>query len=519
MFHNIFQKERKNIIYNPVIKGTIILIITGLLTRLIGFYNRIFLSDLIGATELGIYQLIFPIYLLVFSITICGNELALTKLVSEFYTNQNRQIIKQFFHVCFIISLISGLFFSILLYYNAAFISNYILKVPECKKCLQILSFGIPCMAMKGSIHGFFLGKKISSVHGISDLIEQIMKVLSLYILSSYVICKTNYSASFAVIGIVISEYISFFYSIICYTKEVRHEKALSKYSISYKKIFNIFIKNAIPMTTNKFALTLVQSIEAIIIPASLLRFYHNATTSLSIYGVLTGISFPFIMFPATITNALSTMIMPAVSSAYSEKNNTYLRKLVENSIHFCFVIGLFASVAFFIFGKDIGLYVFDNRESGIYLFQLSFLCPLIYLSTTMASILNGLGLATQNLMQTLVATGIRILFILFAIPKIGVAGYILGLFASYLFLTYACSYRLSKKISYHISILHSIFYPVILSIIEGSVYYFIYKKSITLSHNNIANIVILLIIILLYCITTIGSMLLSTYKNLRQHH
>ncbi len=519
MLYHDFPKKRKIITQNPVIKGTLILIITGVITRIIGFYNRIFLSDLIGATELGIYQLIFPIYLLIFSVTICGNELALTKLVSEFYNHKNKQIIRQFFHVCFIISLGSGLFFSFALYYNAYWISRYILKVPECFKCLQILSFGIPGMAMKGSIHGYFLGKKNSWVHGMSDLIEQMMKVLSLYILSSYIICKTNYSASFAVIGIVISEYVSFIYSLICYWKEVRKEKMLSKYAMGYGKIFKIFAKNAIPMTTNKFALTLVQSIEAIIIPITLHRFYQDSSTSLSIYGVLTGISFPFIMFPATITNALSTMLMPAVSSAYSEKNNAYLRKLLEKSIHFCLVIGLFASVSFFIFGKDIGLYVFHNRESGIYLFQLSFLCPFIYLSTTMASILNGLGLATQNLMQTLVATGIRICFILFSIPKIGVAGYILGLFVSYLFLTYACSYRLSKKVCFEISVSHSIFYPLILSILEGSAYYFIYKKSITLSPDNHGNVIILFIIILFYCGTTMGPMLISTYKSLRQYN
>ena len=60
--------------HNLVIKGTLILTITGLVTRVIGFYNRIFLSHLIGAKELGIYQLIFPIYLVAFSFPHVVNE-------------------------------------------------------------------------------------------------------------------------------------------------------------------------------------------------------------------------------------------------------------------------------------------------------------------------------------------------------------------------------------------------------------------------------------------------------------
>lgn len=47
-----------------IIKGTLILTITGILTKCLGFYNRIFLTRLIGVKELGTYQLIFPLYIL-----------------------------------------------------------------------------------------------------------------------------------------------------------------------------------------------------------------------------------------------------------------------------------------------------------------------------------------------------------------------------------------------------------------------------------------------------------------------
>ena len=88
----------KNLITkNLVIKGTLILTITGFATRMIGFYNRIFLADLIGAKELGIYQLIFPLYMVAFSLTTFGNELALTKLVSEYKGRGDMASAKAFF--------------------------------------------------------------------------------------------------------------------------------------------------------------------------------------------------------------------------------------------------------------------------------------------------------------------------------------------------------------------------------------------------------------------------------------
>ena len=59
-------------ISNPLIAGTLLLTVTGLSNRVIGFFYRIFLSRIIGAEGLGIYQLIFPIYMLCFSLCCHG---------------------------------------------------------------------------------------------------------------------------------------------------------------------------------------------------------------------------------------------------------------------------------------------------------------------------------------------------------------------------------------------------------------------------------------------------------------
>ena len=67
---------------HPVIEGTIILTLAGFLSRMIGFYNRIFLSRTIGAKELGIYQIIFPVYLFCYAICCQGYQVGLSQLVA-----------------------------------------------------------------------------------------------------------------------------------------------------------------------------------------------------------------------------------------------------------------------------------------------------------------------------------------------------------------------------------------------------------------------------------------------------
>lgn len=191
-FKKLSLSIRKQITKNLVIKGTLILTIAGFATRILGFYNRIFLAGLIGAKELGIYQLIFPLYMVAFSITTFGNELALTKLVSEYKSRQDMVSAKAFFKTCFVINLILGLIVSTIMYKNADWLCIHVLNAPECKNCLKVICVGIPFMSMKGAIHGFFLGLEKSGVHGMSDFLEQIAKVFGLYLVIPISVSKTN---------------------------------------------------------------------------------------------------------------------------------------------------------------------------------------------------------------------------------------------------------------------------------------------------------------------------------------
>lgn len=491
---------------NLVIKGTLILTLTGFSTRIIGFYNRIFLAGLIGAKELGIYQLIFPLYMVAFSFTTFGNELALTKLVSEYNNRKDYASARLFFKVCFLINLILGLFVSIIMYQNADWLCTYILNAPECNACLKTICLGIPFMSMKGAIHGYFLGLEKSGVHGISDFLEQTAKVGGLYILAAYICVRNQYDASFAVIGIVIGEVVSFTYSLFAFIIHDRKTKKRNKdtshfssgHPIHKQQILYLFFKDSIPLTTNRLALTMLQSMEAIMIPTVLLSFYKDSSLSLETYGIFSGMAFPFIMFPSTITNSLSTMLLPAVSSANTGLKENYLSALCEKSLRFCLIIGIFSTVTFYIFGPTIGICFFESKEAGMYLYQLSLLCPFIYLATTLASILNGLGFATRNLLLTVIATIIRISFILFAIPHIGIYGYIIGLFVGYLFLTFSCLHKLQSMVSFHLSFTRDIFYPAILFIITGVLAFWGYQKILVIAA-GIPEVLVLIAVIALY--------------------
>lgn len=74
---------------HPVLTGTAILTCAGILSRLIGFFYRIFLSRTIGAQGLGIYQMIFPVYAFCLSGVTAGIQSALSRCCSAALSKGN----------------------------------------------------------------------------------------------------------------------------------------------------------------------------------------------------------------------------------------------------------------------------------------------------------------------------------------------------------------------------------------------------------------------------------------------
>ena len=138
---------------NTIIRGTLILTITGLCTKLLGFYYRIFLTKLIGVQQLGIYQLVFPLYILMFSFCGQGFCQALTKHVSAYLGRQKYNCMNRTLSYALIISVSLSIVTSSLVYANANTISLAVLKNTECTPLLQLLCFAIPFVVFKAIIN------------------------------------------------------------------------------------------------------------------------------------------------------------------------------------------------------------------------------------------------------------------------------------------------------------------------------------------------------------------------------
>lgn len=445
---------------NPLLIGTVILTVTGLLSRFIGFFYRIFLSKVFGAEGMGIYQLTSPVLALSFSLTVAGMQTAISKYVASETSTHDYKTSFRTLWAGFVISMSVSFACTAFIYKYSEWIAVTFLLEERTAPLLRIISLSIPMATVHSCINGYFYGIKKTAIPALSQLSEQVVRVGSVYLI--YYICLNKNmtpTISFAVVGLVIGESASMFVSaiaIICRSYKLfgrhAHLRVFSSPTGSafttYKAITENLLKLAIPLSANRIIINILQSIEAVFIPNRLMLYGLSNSNALSVYGVLNGMSLPLILFPSAITNSISVLLLPIVSEAEASGNRNTVTKAILKSIKYCMLLGFGCTLLFLLFGRMAGMVLYNSRLAGSFILTLSFICPFMYVASTLNSILNGLGKTYLTFIYSIISLLVRLAFVFFAIPIWGIKGYLWGMLASQMVQTMLCTVsalRISK--------------------------------------------------------------------------
>jgi len=192
----------------------------------------------------------------------------------------------------------------------------------------------------------------------------------------------------------------------------------------------------ALPLTLNHVLMTLSHSLENLLIPQKLMEFGFSSDEALSHFGILTGMALSVIFFPGVITNSLSVLLLPRISEANAAGNNKLVHDTIKGAAACGVSLGSLCTF-FFLFSADwFGNVLFENNMAGFYIRILSILCPFMYTSSLLSSIVNGLGHANRTLICNLSGCLVRMIGIFVFMPVYGMYAYIIALVASYVLTT-----------------------------------------------------------------------------------
>lgn len=324
---------------------------------------------------------------------------------------------------------------ALFVYWLAPWISIDILKEPRTSELLRLVSLAFIPAAIHACFNGYYYGRKNSVPPAICQIVEQLARVFGTLLI--YQVLQEQgrpLEPIHAVWGLVIGELAGLLVNITSYLllqhsdtsrKDSASVRSLQSQVVTPLKLLGIM---AIPLTLNHVLMTLSHSLEHLLLPQQLMLFGYTSDEALSHFGILTGMALSVIFFPSAITNSLSVLLLPRISETKSRGDMCAVLDTIKGALCCGVALGSLCTFVFLLSASWFGNFVFHNPLAGFYIRILSILCPFMYTSSLLSSIVNGLGYASLTLACNLTGCAIRILAIWFLVPVYGMYAYILSM-------------------------------------------------------------------------------------------
>ncbi|WP_339063900.1 stage V sporulation protein B [Tepidibacillus marianensis] len=397
--------------------GAMILVVAGLITRGLGTVYRIFLSRMIGAEAIGLYQMAFPSLILLITIVTAGLPIAVSKMVAESEALRDTKQTQRILRISLSIVTSISLAISILFYFLIPFISQYILTDERVSHTLVMIVPIIPIISISSVLRGYFQGKQNMIPSATSTIIETIFRMgVGITLSLSFLSMGVQYASAGAMLGMVAGELAGNFILLLHYFTQKREKNRpftqrflLNQHDQLYAKMFRI----AIPVTASQLIGSLAYFIEPGVVSHSL-AFAGISTKMATIqYGQLTGMALLVITFPTVITYSLSVSLIPAISEAAAQKNQTLVYKRLHQALKMAYLIGLPASILMFIMADPVSQLLFNSYQVGHFIKIISPFSIFLYIQRPLASTLQGLDYAKESMKNSIIGASAKTIAII----------------------------------------------------------------------------------------------------------
>ncbi|MFD2115177.1 oligosaccharide flippase family protein [Paenibacillus yanchengensis] len=321
-----------------LIKGTLILVVATLLVRILSIGQRIPLEHMFGDIGNAAYGLATNVYLMLLTVASAGIPSTLSKMVSERYALNKPHEVHRIFRAALIFSAISGVVMTVFLYLVAPFYAEHIAKVPEASLAIRALAPALLLFPATAMIRGYFQGRGNMTAPAISQIVEQILRVVTAIGLA-FMMLHMGYSdqwlaagASFGGVLGSIGAFGAMLYYLVKRKKEDRSAPlAASLYeesTIPYKKIYTDIFKLSVPIVLTSLAVTAVNFIDGSIVKLLLSGKIGEVLAEQSL-AYLTSRAQMIAGIPPILAIALSTSLIPVISAAFTRNDVSHLRSQV----------------------------------------------------------------------------------------------------------------------------------------------------------------------------------------------
>ena len=417
---------------NKFLQGAMILTIAGMAVKVLGSVNRILLSRLLGGEGIGIYQIAYPIYLFLISISGAGVPVAISILVAKRVAEKDLLGAQRVFKTSLLLMTITGFLFALSLYGASNWlITSGIIRDGRAYYSLMALIPAVFFSTILASVRGFFQGHQLMTPPAISQILEQLVRVVVMLSLATYLLPQgLAYGAAGAAFGAVPGALMGIIVLSCFYYKhqELRPQRGCPREADRKESVWLLgkrLLVLALSVSCANLMLPLVTGIDMLMVPWRLELAGFRVEEATRAFGYLAGMALPLVSMATIPTMSIATSVVPALSEARAlgEKEKGEERTLL--ALRLCLIFVLPATVGVMLLGTDLAKLLYGTLQAGPVISNLAPSILFLGLHQVTTGILQGQGytvvpMATMGL-SALVKIGLLWLWV--AQPSYNILG------------------------------------------------------------------------------------------------
>lgn len=396
--------------------GAMLLTGANLLLRVVSLGFQVYLSGRVGAAGVGLLQLTSSVCLLAMTAAMAGIRTAAMYLTAEELGRGHCGGTGAVLSACFRYSIFCSVLVGTRVYFAAPHLASVWVGNPDVLTALRIFAAFLPVTCLTGVFTGYYTAVGRYKTLVAIEVAEQLLSmVLTLTFLSLRTV-STPGSACTCIIGGSSVAGMGSLIGLMLMKGPVGKEKPSLP-------IAPRLARTALPLAFADILRMGISTAENLIVPRRLALF-SGSSQALAAYGMVCGMVFPILMFPASILYSLAELLIPELSRSHAGGKRRRISYLTARSLRVALLYGLLAGGVLFASAPALGAVLYRSREVGELLKIYSLLAPMLYLDAITDAVTKGMGQQVACVRYNTITSFLDVVFLWLLLPRFGLEGY-----------------------------------------------------------------------------------------------
>lgn len=418
------------------------ILLTGvnLLLRLVGTSFQVYISARIGAAGVGLLQLVMSVGGMSMTAAMAGVRTATMYLTAEELGKKRPGNVRWILRGSGFYSLVCSCAVGFGIYLAAPNLAANWIGDHRTVSAIRLMAVFLPITCLCGVMTGYFTAANRIATLAAVEVAEQLCSMaVTLGTLTFWAGHDPGRSCTAVVLGSCVGACLTFFCLLILRLRE--NVKAASRIPTARR-----LLDAAVPLALADDLKAGISTTENLMVPKRLALF-PGAADPLALFGVVSGMVFPILMFPAAILFGLAELLIPELARCNAAGSKVRIHYLVRRSLRVAMLYGSLFCGLMFLTAEDLCMALYRSANAGQYLKWFSLLVPMLYCDAITDAMVKGLGQQKTSVRYNIFTSVLDVVFLYILLPRYGIGGYFVSFLVTHL-INFILSLRLLLKIT-----------------------------------------------------------------------